>query len=42
MGAAAVEALVALSSGEEIQSQIDVPVTIVTTENVGDYRETFK
>ncbi len=42
MGAAAVEALVALTSGEEVESQIDVPVTIVTTDNVDDYRETFK
>ena len=42
MGSAAVEALVALTSGEEVESQIDVPVTIVTTDNVDDYRETFK
>ena len=42
MGVAAVEALVALTSGEEVESQIDVPVTIVTTDNVDDYRETFK
>lgn len=42
MGAAAVDALVALTSGDEIESQIDVPITIVTQDNVDDFRATFK
>lgn len=42
MGAAAVEALVALTSGDTVEQQIDVPITIVTTDNVGGYRDTFK
>ncbi|NBC96284.1 MAG: substrate-binding domain-containing protein, partial [Deinococcus-Thermus bacterium] len=42
MGAAAVDALVDHLSGEEVPSQIDVPVTIVTRENVDDYRAIFE
>lgn len=42
MGASAVDALVALTSGNEVDSQIDVPITIVTKENVDDFRATFK
>ena len=42
MGAAAVEALLKLSDGEEVESEISVPVTIVTTENVDDFRSLFE
>ncbi|WP_138472668.1 substrate-binding domain-containing protein [Poseidonocella sp. HB161398] len=42
MGAAAVDALVALSEGGEVESEISVPVTIVTQENVGDFRSLFE
>jgi ribose transport system substrate-binding protein len=42
MGAAAVEALVALTAGDTVEQQIDVPITIVTTDNVDGYRDTFK
>lgn len=42
MGAAAVDALVALTSGGTVEEQIDVPITIVTSDNVDGYRETFK
>ncbi|WP_226626532.1 substrate-binding domain-containing protein [Alloyangia pacifica] len=42
MGAAAVEALLKLSEGEEVESEISVPVTIVTQENVDDFRSLFE
>ncbi|MFK8084184.1 MAG: substrate-binding domain-containing protein [Granulosicoccus sp.] len=42
MGAAAVEALAALTSGGDVDMQIDVPITIVTQANVDDFRATFK
>jgi ribose transport system substrate-binding protein len=42
MGAAAVDALVDHLNGEEVPAQIDVPVTIVTAENVDDYRAIFE
>ena len=42
MGAAAVDALVDLASGESTKPQIDVPITIVNTGNVDDFRATFK
>ena len=42
MGAAAVEALVALTAGNEVDRQIAVPITIVTQDNVNDFRATFK
>lgn len=42
MGAAAVDALVDHLSGEEVPAQIDVPVTIVTRDNVDDYRAIFE
>ena len=42
MGAAAVDALVDHLNGEEVPAQIDVPVTIVTRENVDDYRAIFE
>lgn len=42
MGAAAVEALNTLADGGEVQPALSIPVTIVTSENVDPYRETFK
>ena len=42
MGAAAVEAAVKASKGEQVEKQIDVPVTIVTKENVGQFRSMFQ
>nr|WP_254702375.1 MULTISPECIES: substrate-binding domain-containing protein [unclassified Roseivivax] len=42
MGAAAVEALVALNADEEVEAEISVPVTIVTSENVDDFRSLFE
>ena len=41
IGRAGIEALVASIAGEEVPSVIDVPVTIVTTENVEPYRAVF-
>lgn len=42
MGAAAVDALAAISSGDTVEMQIDVPITIVTTGNVDQFRDMFK
>jgi ribose transport system substrate-binding protein len=42
MGAAAIEALVTLSDGGTVERQISVPVTIVTQENVDDFRAMFE
>lgn len=42
MGSAAINALVALDAGDEIQSDISVPVTIVTSDNVDDFRSLFE
>jgi ribose transport system substrate-binding protein len=42
MGAAAVEALKTLSSGGEVDATIAVPVTIVTSENVDNFRSMFE
>lgn len=42
MGAAAVDALLDHLNGEEVPAQIDVAVTIVTRENVDDYRAIFE
>lgn len=42
MGAAAVEAALRASKGEKVDKQIDVPVTIVTKENVEPYRAIFQ
>ncbi|MFK7858095.1 MAG: substrate-binding domain-containing protein [Granulosicoccus sp.] len=42
MGAAAVDALAALTSGGDVDMQIDVPITIVTQANVDEFRDTFK
>lgn len=42
MGAAAVEALVQHLAGEAVAAQIDVPVTIVTNENVEPFRAIFE
>ena len=42
MGAAAVDALVAASSGKEVTKTISVPITIVTKANVDQFRAAFK
>ena len=42
MGAAAVDALMTLNGGGEVDPVIGVPVTIVTKENVDDFRSMFK
>ncbi|WP_153769959.1 substrate-binding domain-containing protein [Labrenzia sp. CE80] len=42
MGAAAVEALSAITNGESIKASISVPVTIVDKTNVEPYRAVFK
>ena len=42
MGAAAVRALDTLHKGGDVEGQIAVPVTIVTQENVDDFRAMFK
>jgi ribose transport system substrate-binding protein len=42
MGAAAIDALVTLSDGGTVERNISVPVTIVTSENVGDFRSMFE
>lgn len=42
MGEAAVDALVAVADGEASERQVDVPVTIVTSDNVDEFRDTFK
>ncbi|WP_281981369.1 substrate-binding domain-containing protein [Thalassorhabdomicrobium marinisediminis] len=42
MGAAAIDALVALDAGEEVDANIAVPVTIVTKENVDEFRSMFE
>ena len=42
MGEAALEALVAVTSGDTVETQIDVPITIVNSSNVDDFRATFK
>ncbi|ODT58323.1 MULTISPECIES: substrate-binding domain-containing protein [Paracoccus] len=42
MGAAAVEALGTLSDGGSVEAEISVPVTIVTSENVDEFRAAFE
>lgn len=42
MGRAAVEALETITGGGEVETQIDVPVTIVTQENVDQFRSIFE
>lgn len=42
MGAAAVEALLTHLNGNDVPAQIDVPVTIVTQENVDQFRPIFE
>lgn len=42
MGAAAVEALMTLAEGGEVEAEISVPVTIVTKDNVDDFRSLFE
>lgn len=42
IGSASIEALVTSLGGGEVESVIDVPITIVTSENVDDFRATFE
>ncbi len=42
MGGAAVDALLAVLKGDSVPRVTDVPITIVTTDNVDDFRATFK
>jgi ribose transport system substrate-binding protein len=42
IGSAGIEALVTSLTGGEVESVIDVPITIVTSENVDDFRATFE
>jgi ribose transport system substrate-binding protein len=42
MGAAAVDALVTITGGGTVEKNISVPVTIVTKENVDDFRAMFQ
>jgi hypothetical protein len=42
MGAAAVNTVLRSIAGEAIEYDVAVPVTIVTTQNVDNYREIFK
>lgn len=42
MGAAAVDALVKITKGENVDKSIPVPITIVTKDNVEPYRAVFK
>lgn len=42
MGAAAVDALMTIKGGGEVSAAIDVPVTIVTKDNVDDFRSMFQ
>ncbi len=42
MGAAAIDALVTLSDGGTVERNISVPVTIVTSDNVDDFRSMFE
>ena len=42
MGAAAIEALATLADGGEVERNISVPVTIVTQENVDEFRGLFQ
>ncbi|MGI9494175.1 MAG: substrate-binding domain-containing protein [Geminicoccaceae bacterium] len=42
MGAAAVDAAMTLISGGEVEAVIDVPITIVTKDNVNDFRSMFE
>jgi len=42
MGAAAVEALVSLTGGADVTRQVDVPITIVTKDNVDEFRDIFR
>jgi len=41
-GEAGVNAILALKKGEKVAPSIDIPVTIVTKENVGKFRDLFK
>lgn len=41
-GVAGVEAIIKLKKGEKVEPNIDIPVTIVTKENVDKFRDMFK
>ena len=41
-GAGAVEALIKLKKGEKVESIINIPITIVTKDNVEPYKAIFK
>jgi ribose transport system substrate-binding protein len=41
-GRVAVESAVKLINGQPVEANIDVPITIVTAENVDPYREVFQ
>jgi ribose transport system substrate-binding protein len=41
-GEAGVNAILALKKGEKVEPNIDIPVTIVTKENVDKFRDLFK
>ena len=41
-GATGVETLLKIKNGQPIQASIDIPVTIVTKDNVDKYRSLFK
>lgn len=41
-GKLAVEALLGILNGEEVESEINVPITIVTSENVDEFRSMFE
>ena len=41
-GKVAVETILKIKAGEKVPAILDVPVTIVTKENVGKYRDMFK
>jgi len=41
LGAAAVDALIAITAGKSVPARIDTKLTIVTKENVGPYRKMF-
>nr|TXF85400.1 sugar ABC transporter substrate-binding protein [Alkalicoccus halolimnae] len=41
-GAAAIEAAISLNDGEEVEEEIDIPASIVTEDNVEDFRYLFE
>ena len=42
MGKAAIESLVKITAGEPVEKVVSVPATIVTKENVDQFRDMFK